>query len=60
MREQVQGVEVEAARAFDLPDHLAAKADPALIAGDADHFEAIRETLEQTIAQLSGRLDAFL
>jgi hypothetical protein len=58
MREQVQGVEVEAARAFDLPDHLAAKADPALIAGDADHFEAIRETLEQTIAQLSGRLDA--
>ena len=27
--------------AFDLPDHLAAKADPALIAGDEQHFAAI-------------------
>jgi len=44
--------------AFDLPDHLGAKADPALIAGDEQHFAAIAENLEQTIAELSDRLDA--
>ena len=44
--------------AFDLPDHLAAKADPALIAGDEQHFAAIAESLEQSIADLSDRLDA--
>jgi hypothetical protein len=44
--------------AFDLPDRLAAKADPALIAGDERHFAAIAESLEQSIAELSGRLDA--
>jgi hypothetical protein len=43
---------------FDLPDHLAAKADPALIAGDEQHFAAIAESLEQSIAELSDRLDA--
>jgi hypothetical protein len=46
------------ASAFDLPDRLAAKADPALIAGDEQHFAAIAESLEQSIADLSGRLDA--
>src|SRR6266567_2926804 len=44
--------------AFDLPDHLSPKADPALIAGDEQHFAAIAESLEQSIAELSGRLDA--
>ncbi|EIV92495.1 RNA polymerase recycling motor ATPase HelR [Frankia sp. QA3] len=44
--------------AFDLPDHLGPKADPALIAGDERHFAAIAESLEQSIAELSGRLDA--
>jgi hypothetical protein len=44
--------------AFDLPDRLAAKADPALIAGDERHFAAIAESLERSIADLSGRLDA--
>jgi len=44
--------------AFDLPDHLSPKADPALIAGDEQHFAAIAESLEQSIAGLSGRLDA--
>ncbi len=44
--------------AFELPDHLAAKADPTLIAGDEQHFAAIAESLEQTIADLSDRLDA--
>jgi hypothetical protein len=46
--------------AFDLPGHLAAKADPALIAADERHFAAIAESLEQAIAELSERLDAEL
>src|SRR5205085_251757 len=45
-------------RVFDLPDHLAAKADAALIADDEAHFAALATTLEQTIADLSARLDA--
>ncbi|PSK98808.1 DNA helicase IV [Murinocardiopsis flavida] len=44
--------------AFDLPDHLAAKADPKLIADDERHFAAIAESLEQSVADLSDRLDA--
>ena len=44
--------------AFDLPDRLIAKADPALIAGDEQHFAAIAASLEQSIANLSDRLDA--
>jgi hypothetical protein len=44
--------------AFDLPHQLAAKADPALIAGDEQHFAAIAHSLEQSIADLSDRLDA--
>ncbi|MFI5063236.1 MAG: RNA polymerase recycling motor ATPase HelR [Streptosporangiales bacterium] len=44
--------------AFDLPDRLSAKADPALIAGDEQHFAAIAESLGRSIADLSGRLDA--
>jgi DNA helicase IV len=46
--------------AFDLPDRLFAKADPALIAGDEQHFAAIAQSLEQSIADLSSRLDAEL
>jgi hypothetical protein len=38
------------ASAFDLPDDLIAKADPALIAADEQHFAAIAESLEQSIA----------
>jgi len=44
--------------AFDLPEHLSPKADPALIAGDEQHFAAIAQSLEQTIADLSDQLDA--
>ncbi|MGZ4624632.1 MAG: AAA family ATPase, partial [Blastococcus sp.] len=44
--------------AFALPENLAAKADPALIAGDEQHFLAIAESLRQSIAELSDRLDA--
>ncbi|MGX6606451.1 RNA polymerase recycling motor ATPase HelR [Micromonosporaceae bacterium Da 78-11] len=45
------------AGAFNLPDRLAAKADPALIAGDEKHFAAIAASLEQRLADLTGRLD---
>jgi hypothetical protein len=44
--------------AFDLPERLTHKADPALIAGDEEHFAAIAQSLESTIAELSDRLDA--
>ena len=44
--------------AFDLPDRLAAKADPALIAADERHFAAIGASLERSIADLSDRLEA--
>ena len=42
---------------FDLPDRLAAKADPSLIAADEQHFAGIAHTLAATIADLSQRLD---
>ena len=44
--------------AFDLPGRLAAKADPALIADDEQHFAAIAASLERSITDLSDRLDA--
>ncbi|WBP88849.1 RNA polymerase recycling motor ATPase HelR [Kitasatospora cathayae] len=44
--------------AFDLPERLSAKADPALVAADERHFAAIAESLERAIAELSEQLDA--
>jgi hypothetical protein len=44
--------------AFDLPGRRAAKADPALIADDEQHFAAIAASLERSITDLSDRLDA--
>ncbi|MFF3318760.1 RNA polymerase recycling motor ATPase HelR [Streptomyces sp. NPDC003035] len=44
--------------AFDLPDRLSAKCDPALIGGDEQHFAAIAKSLDQTVVDLSDRLDA--
>ncbi|MFG2989722.1 RNA polymerase recycling motor ATPase HelR [Streptomyces sp. NPDC048257] len=44
--------------AFDLPERLSPKADPALISGDEKHFAALAESLEQAIAELSDRLAA--
>ncbi|MDX2680972.1 RNA polymerase recycling motor ATPase HelR [Streptomyces soliscabiei] len=44
--------------AFDLPDRLSAKADPALISDDERHFAAIAQCLDEAIAELSDRLDA--
>ena len=44
--------------AFDLPERLAAKADPALIADDEKHFAAISAGLRESVAELSERLDA--
>ncbi|MET8660426.1 MULTISPECIES: RNA polymerase recycling motor ATPase HelR [Streptomyces] len=46
------------ASAFDLPDRLSPKADPALIADDEQHFAAVAHCLEQTIAELTDRLAA--
>ncbi len=43
---------------FALPNHLAAKAEPELIAGDEEHFSAIAESLEQSITDLANQLDA--
>ncbi|MEV0255593.1 RNA polymerase recycling motor ATPase HelR [Streptomyces sp. NPDC050732] len=43
--------------AFNLPANLSAKADPALIGRDEQHFAAIAESLDQAIGELSGRLD---
>ncbi|KDN81800.1 RNA polymerase recycling motor ATPase HelR [Kitasatospora cheerisanensis] len=42
---------------FDLPERLAAKADPGLIADDDRHFAAVAATLDQDIAELTARLD---
>ncbi|HEV7743348.1 MAG TPA: RNA polymerase recycling motor ATPase HelR [Pseudolysinimonas sp.] len=42
---------------FDLPDRLAAKRDPALIAADQRHFATITATLDRTVADLRARLD---
>ncbi len=46
------------ASVFDLPERLFAKADPALIAEDEQHFATVAGSLERTIAELSERLDA--
>ena len=43
---------------FDLPEHLAAKADPALIADDERHLAAVAASLDRAIAEVSDRLDA--
>ncbi|WP_326800809.1 AAA family ATPase [Streptomyces sp. NBC_01788] len=44
--------------ACDLPDRLSPKADPALIADDEQHFAALAECLEQSMAEVSDRLAA--
>jgi DNA helicase IV len=44
--------------AFNLPERLVAKADPAMIAGDELHLAAVAESLAQQIANLSDQLDA--
>jgi hypothetical protein len=44
--------------AFDLPDRLAAKNDPVLIHADEQHFAALEEALEESVADLSARLAA--
>lgn len=43
---------------FDLPDNLSNKDDPALIARDEQHFAAIAASLEQSIADLTDRLES--
>jgi len=43
---------------FALPDHLAAKADPALVGTDEHHLTSLAAGLEQAVADLTERLDA--
>nr|WP_246305060.1 RNA polymerase recycling motor ATPase HelR [Nocardioides thalensis] len=40
-----------------MPDHLDAKSDPDLIAADERHFAAIQRSLDETLAELTERLD---
>ncbi|MFJ4208516.1 RNA polymerase recycling motor ATPase HelR [Paenarthrobacter sp. NPDC089675] len=47
-----------ATSAFNLPEHLSPKADPSLITTDEQHFAAIAASLEETIADLEGQLEA--
>ena len=56
----MRGVDVNplVSKTFALPEHLTAKADPDLIGADERHFAAIAASLEQSIADLSARLDA--
>ena len=42
--------------AFDFPDRLAPKADPALVARDEQQLEAVAETIAQTTADVAERL----
>jgi hypothetical protein len=44
--------------AFDLPENLSHKADPRLIADDEQHFAAVADSIELSIADLTDRLDA--
>ncbi|WP_311380424.1 RNA polymerase recycling motor ATPase HelR [Arthrobacter sp. ISL-72] len=46
------------ASAFNLPENLAPKAEPALIAEDERHFAAVAESLERSMTELSDHLDA--
>ena len=48
----------QTATAFELPERLAAKADPLLIATDERHFALIERNLSRSVAELSARLDA--
>ena len=43
--------------AFNLPDRLAVKRDPELIAVDEAHFASVGRYLEETIADLTERID---
>lgn len=47
-----------AGSAFNLPEHLAAKADAALIGPDERHLASVAQRLGQQIADLSAQLDA--
>ncbi|WP_313821799.1 RNA polymerase recycling motor ATPase HelR [Citricoccus sp.] len=43
---------------FALPEHLSAKADPDLVAGDDAHFAAVSGALDRRLAEDGRRLDA--
>ncbi len=43
--------------AFALPEHLAGKAEPGQVAPDERHFAAVAAALEETVAELTDRLE---
>ncbi len=43
---------------FALPGHLSTKADPDLVSEDERHFAAVAEALEQSVREITERLDA--
>ncbi|MFE1170745.1 RNA polymerase recycling motor ATPase HelR [Nocardiopsis sp. NPDC058789] len=47
----------QARSVFELSDHLSSKGDPTLVSDDERHLAAVRDTLEQSISDLSARLD---
>ncbi len=54
------GVNPSTTSVFDLPGHLALKADASLIAGDKGHFAAIEECLAESITDYADRLTTTL
>ncbi len=58
LRSELMPVEPLTTSTFALPDTLSAKADPALIGADEQHFAAIAASLAASVAELSDRLDA--
>jgi DNA helicase IV len=53
-------VDILTSSAFGLPEHLSAKADPALVGDDERHFAAIGAALSESIADLTQRLADWL
>lgn len=47
----------ETTSAFALPDHLAHKSDPALVASDEEHLSRVAAALESAVAEVGRRLD---
>lgn len=57
-RTRFRGREPLSRTVFDLPDRLAAKADPDLVGADETHLSDVARTLEDSRADLRHRLDA--
>jgi hypothetical protein len=58
LRSELMPVDPLPTSTFALPPALSAKADPTLTAADEEHFAEVSASLAESIAELSGRLDA--